>query len=149
MSKKYVYGIINERSNITDAPIRGGRIVQTYRDDLTNERVLIIQTSLGTIYETFDKYFITDANEVAEIINEISKKVESYKDKYKKANETAERCTRYLYKQATNAEPNIKKCFEIQGQLEKATEYIDKIAPKLEMIRESLLTCYEISQKMQ
>ena len=148
MSKKYVYGIINERSRVTDDVIHGGRIIQTYRDDLTNERVLIIQTCFGTIYETFDRHFVTDINEIAEITKELSRQSELYKDKYDKAFNTVERCGRYLSKQATNSEPNIKKCFEIQGQLEKAEEVINMISPKIEMIRQSLFNCYQVTKKM-
>ena len=148
MSKKYVYGIINERSKVTDDVIQGGRIIQVYKDDFTDERVLIIQTAFGTIYETFDKYFITDFNEISEVVKEINKQAQLYKERFDKAVVTAERCARYLSKQATNSEPNIKKCFEIQEQLEKANEVIDKLTPKIEILRQSLLNCYQVTKKM-
>lgn len=148
MSKKYVYGIINERSEITDSPIYGGRIIQTYNDELTGERVLIIQTSLGTIYEAFARHFVTDLDEISEIVNMISKKFETLKARYKKADETADRCMAYLNKQSTNPAPDIPKCFQIQGQYEAAVKEIEKLQHKLEVLRQSLVSCHEVTQKM-
>lgn len=148
MSKKYVYGIIHERSRVTDDVIHGGKIIQVYTDEISDERVLVIQTHLGTIYETFDKYFVTEPAAIAEIVNEISRKMEIYKDKCKKASETVERCMRYLNKQTSTTCPDIKKVFAIQGQLEKAEEELEKMTPTMEILHESLLNCYEVTRKM-
>ena len=134
------FGVINERSHVDSEVIISGECIMCY-ENYDSTWVVIVRDSSGRMYQTYSKFFITDANKLKKLYDKVSSRFRGISkecDRLRGKKETEEG---FLLNRSWFAHPSwitICQCFDCTEALAETDKELSKYMEKLNMLGESL-----------